>query len=494
MVTKRQVQVLRWKLMEGKTREAAAAAAGMSVPTARKWASGALPLQEQGSRHWRTRVDPFAGVWEQEIVALLERDVDGVLEGTTIFEELDRRYPGRFAPGQLRTLQRRIRDWRALYGPDKEVFFEQVHEPGREAAGDFTHCDELGVTVQGEPLDHLLFELTLSYSKRTWANVAFGETYEALVDGMQRALGFFGGVPAVIRLDNLSAATHELRRSGGCALNTRFAAVLDHYGMASSLITPGRAHENGVVEQRHFRTKRALEQALLLRGSKEFESVTAYEKFVTEVIERSHNRHTADAFAIERQHLRALPSTPVPSYTVFEPVVRRWSTVRIGSRVYSVPSRLIGHTVHVRQHPDVVEVYYRGKLVQTMPRLRGHAEHRIDYRHISGSLARKPGAFARYRYREELFPSLAFRQAYDRLCTSHGERADVEYVRILHLAATTMQSRVDQALRTVVAERVPFDYAHIQELVDPQPRTVPNISIGRPDLSVYDGLLAGGAL
>ncbi|RMF20962.1 MAG: IS21 family transposase, partial [Deltaproteobacteria bacterium] len=162
--------------MEGKTQEAAAAAAGMSVPTARKWASGPLPSQSKKARHWRTRRDPFAEVWATEVVRLLERDTEGVLEATTIFEELHRRYPGRFRPGQLRTLQRRIRDWRALCGPEKEVFFEQVYPPGREAAGDFTHATDLGVTVGGQLLEHLLFELTLSYSKRTWANVASSET------------------------------------------------------------------------------------------------------------------------------------------------------------------------------------------------------------------------------------------------------------------------------------------------------------------------------
>ncbi len=428
------------------------------------------------------------------MVPLLERDSTGILEATTILEELERRWPGRFRRGQLRTLQRRIRDWRALYGPGKEVYFEQVHEPGREAAGDFTDASDLGVTIQGEPFDHLLFELSLSYSKRTWSSIAHGETFEALVDGMQRGLFFFGGAPRVIRLDNLSAATHELRRSGGRTVNARFAAVLEHFGMEISLITPGCPHENGVSEHRHRRTKGALRQALLLRGSKDFESADSYQRFITAVGESSHNRYTSQAFSIESQYLQPLPSTRVPTYTTFEPVVRRWSTVRIGGRAYSVPSRLIGHTVTVRQYPDQLEVYYRGKLVETMPRLRGRDEHRIDYRHVIGSLVRKPGAFARYRYREELFPSLAFRQAYDRLCASHGERSDVEYVRILYLAATTMESTVDRVLSGLLADRSPFDYARVKALVDPGPRQVPKLTIGEPDLSIYDGLLAGGGL
>jgi len=480
--------------MEGKTQEAAAAAAGMTVPTARKWARGSVPSQRKKARHWRTRVDPFAEVWDPVVVPLLERDPAGVLEAKTIIKELDRRFPERFTPGQVRTLQRRMRDWRALQGPDKEVFFEQVHPPGREMAGDFTHGSDLGVTIGGELFEHLLFELVLSYSKRTWVNVAYSETFEALVDGVQRGVWFFGGTPSVTRLDNLSAATHELRKSGGRALTKRFAAVLDHYGMKATTITPGRAHENGIAEQRHYRTHSAIAQALVLRGSKDFDSVEHYEAFVVEVVERSHNRHTNEAFERERASLMPLPDSPVPSYTVFEPVVRRWSTIRIAGRAYSVPSRLIGHTVQVRQHPDVVEIYYRDKLIETMPRVRGKGDCRIDYRHVIGSLVRKPGAFARYRYREELFPTLSFRRSYDRLRTSHGERADVEYVRILHLAATTMESRVDSVLTELLGNPEPFDYARVRQLIDPEPRPVPHVRVPEPDLAVYDQLLGGATL
>src|SRR6187402_603221 len=124
MVTDKQVRLLRLKMKDGKTIEAAAAAAGMSARSAHNWKEGPLPSQTKKQRHWRTRVDPFAGVWDAEIVPLLMRDEAGVLEGTTILEELGKRHGDRFDERHLRTLQRRIRDWRALHGPDKEVFFE----------------------------------------------------------------------------------------------------------------------------------------------------------------------------------------------------------------------------------------------------------------------------------------------------------------------------------------------------------------------------------
>ena len=490
MVTDLQVRLMRRKLREGKSQEAAAAAAGMSVRTARQWQRGHLPSQVDQPRHWRTRKDPFAGIWAEEIVPLLESDKDGDLQATTILEYLDERYPDRFIPAQVRTLQRRMRDWRALYGPEKEVYFEQVHPPGREAVIDFTHATRLGVTIQGQLFSHLLFLFRLSFSKWTWVEIAFSETYEALVSGVQGALWELGGVPAVLRSDNLSAATHELRRSGGRALTQRFKAVLDQYGMESTRIRPGKSHENGIAEKANDLVKSSLAQALVLRGSKDFCSVIAYLDFVREVIERAHNRHVTDRLAEERKLLKALPSSRVPSYTIHRSKVRRWSTIRVANRTYSVPSNLTGHEVEVRLHPDVLEVRYNNQIVETIPRLRGEKGHRIDYRHIIWSLVRKPGAFARYRFREDLFPTITFRLAYDALRKYRGQRADVEYVRVLHLAASTMESKVEAALKELLGSDEPFDYAAVRSVVTPERPSVPEIHIGKPNLGIYDDLIA----
>ena len=367
----------------------------------------------------------------------------------------------------------------ALYGPEPEVFFEQVAVPGREAAIDFTHGTELGVTIAGEPFPHLLFEFVLSYSHWTWVAVAFGETFEALVAGVQGALWALGGVPEILRSDNLSAATHELKTSSGRALTVRFRAVLDHYRLRSSRITPGRAHENGVAEQAHRRLKSLVAQALLVRGHADFDDQATYEAFVQEVVADWRNRLAATRLAEERAVLRALPSAAIPSYTSYYPVVRRWSTIRVAHRTYSVPAQLMGHTVEARVHADVVEVRYRDQVVQTMPRLRKEDAHRIDYRHVIGWLVRKPGAFARYRYREDLYPSLTFRRAYDALVRTHGERADVEYLRMLQLAATVGEARVRDALAVVLDQVGGFDYVTIQGRVAPPVLTVPVIHIPR---------------
>ena len=491
MMTDAQVRLMRQKRMEGKTQETAAAAANMSERTAREWESGPMPSERKPARHWRTRKDAFEEVWAKEVVPLLQVDTKGVLEGTTVLSWLRAQHPGTYELGQLRTVQRRLREWRAVHGPEQEVFFSQVHPPGREAAIDFTTCTALEVTIAGEAFPHLLFEFVLSHSGWTWVAVAFGENFETLVMGVQGALWELGGVPAVLRSDNLSAATHELRE-GGRGLNKRFRAVLEHYGLRSTRIQPGKAHENGVVEQRHFRTKQLLAQALVLRGSREFPSVEAYQGWVRACVEREHNAPLSDKLAVEKLALQSLPAAAIPSYTTLEATVRSWSTVHVGKRTYSVPSRLIGHRVELRVHPNEVEVRYRGHWVETLPRLRGEQQARIDYRHVIWSLVRKPGAFARYRYREEMFPSLVFRRAHDALRVWYGERADVQYVRILHLAASTREAEVAAALDQCLSAGERFDYGVVKGRVQPEKPVVPVLEIPRPDLASYDALLAGG--
>jgi hypothetical protein len=491
MVTDAQVRLLRKKMAEGKTIAAAAAAAGMSERSAYAWKQGALPSETKGPRTWRTRPDPFASVWESEVLPLLTADGDGVLEATTVIGELRRRHGDAYSLGQLRTLQRRIHEWRALHGPGKEVMFEQQHLPGREGAFDFTDASELGVTVAGRAFAHLLFQFVLTFSRWRWVSLAFSETFEALVRGLQDALAAIGGVPPVWRSDNLSAATHQIPGAGR-ELNRRFAAVLEHYGASSTRIEPGQSHQNGVAEKAHDVLKSALRQALVIRGSRDFPSVDAYTGFVGGIRDQLNDGRPTVLLAEERKRLRPLPPTRLPEFSVYTAVVRPWSTIHFAKRTYSVPSRLIGCEVEVRQHPDVVEVWYRGKLTESMPRLRGEQYQRIDYRHVIWSLVRKPGAFARYRYREELFPSLVFRRAYDAIRDARGERADVEYVRILHLAASTMQAHVEQILEHLLERGDRPDFAAVKALAAPDKPTVPQVHIPAPDLTVYDRLLAGG--
>ena len=477
--------------MEGKTQETAAAKSGICVRSARKWQSGPLPSETKQERQWRTRSDPFDGVWEEVIEPLLQGEAAGKLKATTIIEWLEEQHPSRFSASQLRTLQRRLQDWRALNGPDQEVYFPQEHPPGREAQFDFTHGSSLGVTVAGRPYRHQLFQLILSHSGWRYAELANGETFLALQQGLQAALWTLGGVPQVVRSDNTSAATHEMRRSGGRALNDNYAALLEHYGLRSTRINPGQSHENGVAEQGHYRLKDAIGQALMLRGSRDFDTVGHYADFVRQMVARR-NRLVQGKLEQEIACLGPLPPAPMPEYANYQAKVRKWSTVQVAGRTYSVPSRLIGKEVRIRLYADWVEVYYKGSLVERMERVHGEREANVNYRHVIGSLVRKPGAFARYRFREQLFPTMQFRLAYDGLRQWRGERADVEYVRILHLAATTMEATVDSALSLLLETDEPFDYAVVRELAEPKVPEAPALTLsGKPDLKVYDRLLTG---
>ena len=333
----------------------------------------------------------------------------------------------------------------------------------------------------------------LSHSGWRYAEVVAGETFLALKQGFQNALWELGGVPQVVRSDNTSALTHEMKRSRSRALNDAYAELLDHYGLRSTLINAGESHENGVAEQAHYRLKDALDQALMLRGSRDFDSVDNYTRFVGKAVDRR-NRLVKEKLEQERAHLQLLPPTPVPEYVNYRARVRKWSTIQAAGHTYTVPSRLIGKEVQIRLYAEHLEVYYKDHLVERMERIRGERDARVDYRHIIGSLVRKPGAFARYRFREQMFPTMAFRLSYDALKRWRGERADVEYVRILHLAATTMESTVDSALALLLEAGDPFDYGVVKELANPAPPRVPVLNLpSMPDLRVYDSLLAGVA-
>jgi hypothetical protein len=475
-------------LNEGNPLIRAAVRAGMSEPTARKYArSGQMPSATKAPHTWRTRPDPYAEVWP-EIEALLKQD--GGLEAKTIFMELDARYPGRFAPGQLRTLQRRVHIWRAHSGLPKEVYFEQVHRLGHQGQSDFTNMGELGITIAGEPFGHLLYHFVLTYSNWESVMVCPSESFESLSAGLQGALWKLGAAPAEHRTDNLSAATHELTDSRGRDFTKRYNRLLAHYNLRGSRNFPGRANENGDVESSNGHIKNAIDQRLRLRGSRDFPSRSAYEAFLQECV-AARNATREERLLQEREHLQPLPGQVLPMYTELFATVSRYSVVKVNRRRYMVPSRLIGHQLTVHLYADILELYYQGVQVVVLPRLVGDAQAHIDYRQIIDSLVRKPGAFRHYAFREGLYPTLEFRCAYDALVTHDDARADFEYVRILHLAARDGEQAVERVLRELREEKAVPQYEAVRERVR-GPRTptgVPDVRIEAPDLSRYDRLL-----
>lgn len=488
MTQDQQVRRLMSLLKKDMPLSTAAAKAGMSEPTARKYRKlGRMPRELRKPHDWRNRPDPFTEVWP-EIEAFLERDAG--LQAKTVFEELQRRYPDRFPWGQLRTLQRRFRDWRALHGPEKEIFFPQIHSPGEQGQSDFTSMNALGVTIAGCPLKHLIYHFVLPYSNWEYASICYSESFESLSDGLQGAVWTLGAVPFAHRTDNLSAATHELIRTRGRGFTARYTELLEHYGMKPSKNNPGNAHENGDAEQAHFRFRDAVDQRMRLLGRRDFATIEEYRDFLgTMAHERNMSR--AEKLQQELERMQPLPARRLDAFREMEATVARSSVVRILHNSYSVPSRLIGHRLKVRIYADTIELSYRGQVVERLERIRGTDNHRIDYRHMVHSLVRKPGAFRRFVYREDMFPSVVFRKTYDALVEKSSKWADLEYLRILHLAAMTLESRVEATLERLLAEGKVPEYDTVRCLADPTEVIAwPQVEIQPPDLTAYDQLIA----
>jgi len=204
VVTDQQVRRLMKLNQKEKNLSVAAAKSGMSENTARKYLrQRKLSSQIKQERTWRTREDPFEEGWSE---VKLKLEINPGLEAKTLFEWLQRTCPGRYSDGQVRTLQRRIRQWRALEGPAKEVFFNQYHKPGELCESDFTHMSGLGITINGIPFNHLLYHFVLTYSNWEAGTICFSESFESLSAGLQNALWELGGVPLMHRTDKLSAA------------------------------------------------------------------------------------------------------------------------------------------------------------------------------------------------------------------------------------------------------------------------------------------------
>jgi hypothetical protein len=488
MITDQQVRMLRRLDHKGIPKELAAAKAGMDPKSARKYRSLVLLPTEVMlmDRDWRTRPDPFAEVWTQ-LEELLQ--LNPGLQANTLFADLQRRFPGRFPNGQLRTLQRQIKRWRALHGPAREVFFAQFHYPGRLGASDFSHCTDLGVTINGTPFAHMIYHFVLTYSNWETGTICFSESLESLSEGLQNALWQLGGVPQLHRTDRLGAAIQP-GVEGPQAFKQRYQALLQHYGLQGQAIQAGKGNENGDVEQSHNQFKRALDQALMLRGSRDFDGRSAYQGFLVGMFDQL-NSGRQQRKVEELAQLRPLPARRLEACKRLKVRVDKGSTIRVERNVYSVASRLIGEWVEARLYAERVEVWYGQKLVEPLPRLRGRHKHRIEYRHVIEWLVRKPGAFADYRYQADLFPTSRFRLAYDVLLEQQPQRAAKEYLGILHLAARETESGVEAVLVRLLAEGRPLAaMAVAEELHKSDKQFSPTeVTVGPVDLASYDALL-----
>lgn len=473
----------------------AAMRSNMDRKTARKYiAAGKLPSELRTQRDWRTREDPFVE-HAAEIEALLRETP--TLEVLSVFQVLCEKYPGHYEPGQVRTLQRRVRSWRAAHGPEKEIVLGQCHRPGEAAQTDFTHATELAVTIAGQLFAHLLCVVVLPFSNWLWATVCLSESMAGLRKGVQRALFQLGRAPQFHQTDNSTAATHRIPDGKGVLIheskrpfNVDYLALMRHFGMTPRTTEVGAKEQNGDVEAGNGALKRRLEQSLLLRGSREFASSEEWQAFIDNVVRKANagrGRRVAEDIAA----MRVIAVSRLPEYVEDTAYVSEWSTIRVKHCAYSVPSRLIGEMVRVHLYEDRLEVSFAGELQLACDRLVGSNQRRIDYRHVIWSLVRKPGGFARYVYREEMFPSIAFRRAYDAIhARQPSVSGDLEYLRILHLAASTMESDVEAAIALLLAERQTITSDAVKALATKQTGiSIPEMAPLGADLACYDALL-----
>ena len=486
MVTDQQVRRLVMVMKKERHLGRAASKAGMDEKTGRKYLNlGKLPSQCKKEHTWKTRNDPFEGVWP-EIREYLEGNPG--LEAKTLFEFLQGNEPGKFADGQLRTLQRKIKVWRAIEGPGKEVFFPQQHYPGKISESDFTRMSELRITINRFPFPHLIYHFVLTYSNWETGTVCFSESYEALSEGLQNALWELGGVPEKHRTDRLSAAIHKECNSG--EFTERYEGLLNHYGLSGVKTQPGEAHENGDIEQRHYRLKKAVDQALMLRGSRDFGSVQEYEDFLRKLF-RQLNAGRKERLDEELQVLKILPRRKLDDCKKLTVRVGPSSTIRVLHNTYSVNSRLIGENIQVRAYSKRLEIWYGQKQVDVLPRLRGESKHAIQYRHIIDWLVRKPGAFEQYRYRQDLFPSTTFRMAYDLIQKRNPSSASKRYLKILYLAAHETETGVENALRYLLENDQEISENSVKSLLQGRTSALksPDVQMNKIDLGIYDCFL-----
>jgi transposase InsO family protein len=483
------------KLRQSNTTAVAAAKASISLATAYRIEDDPrLPSHKKAERG-RRRPDPLAEVFEAEVVPILKA-APGI-RPVAIFEELRRRHP-ELGSAIRRTLERRIRAWRAIHGEEQEIIFRQRHEPGRLGLSDFTDMGGLGIMIAGQRLEHRLYHFRLAYCGFEHAHVVLGgESFVALAEGLQNALWSLGGAPREHRSDSLSAAFRNLDAQAREDLTRRYEELCAHYGMTASRNNAGLAHENGAIEGPHGHLKRMIEDALLMRGSRNFEHLAEYRGFIDELVSRR-NARNARRIDIERPKLKALPERRSTDYEEITVPVTSSGGFTLRKVFYTVPSRLVGHRLRVRLYDDRLELFIGGSPLMTLPRGRpspsGKHDQVVNYRHVIHSLRRKPMALLSLVYRDRLFPRQAYRQTFDvlleRLTERQACRTMVDLLALAH-ERNCEAELADELAVSLQAGTLP-DMAALRTRFAPDPARLPNVVIKLASLKTYEALIGAG--
>lgn len=491
-ITDEQVRLYMSFRKKGHHQQISAAKAGLSERSARRIDNGSRSTGHQ-ERTWRTRQDPLEAVWDSELKIMLENEPKLTADG--LWEYLQDKYPGNFGQKIRRTLQRRVKQWKACFGPSQEVMFRQTKRPGALGISDFTHLKRVKVTIQGEEFAHLLYHYRLPYSGWRYVKVILGgESFEALSAGLQDALFRSGGVPQEHRTDSLSAAfnnTSEQER-----LTKRYQALCRYYDLTGSRNNPGQSHENGAIESPHGHLKRKLEQAIYVRGNGDFNTIEEYQRFIDQITTKL-NQQCQERFSEERVYLGSLPKQRTTDFSQLRLLVSSSSTVVIKRVTYTVPSRLIGERVCVHLYDERLEIFCGHQLAYTLARVYTSSKERrrsVDYRHVISSLVKKPQAFRYSQIRDDLIPSGDYELIWTLIDRMLSPRDACRYfVKLLYVAGTY---DCEQALGQYVLDhlqqgRLPTEHQYRALFVD-SVSAYPVIEVQQHCLSEYDSLIRGG--
>jgi hypothetical protein len=488
-ITEQQLRLYMENRKNGEIQVVAAAKAGFSIRSAKRIERGKLNLQRAGNSN---KKDPFQGVWELELISLLE--LDPQLKACTLLESLQEKYPGKYPNSLLRTLQRRVRNWKSLYGAEKERIFLQTHPPGWQGISDFTDGNELKVTIAGQPLYHKLYHFRLPFSGWEYAYIILGgESYSALSAGFQNALLELGGVPQTHRTDSLSAAYRNISKSAQDDFTKAYEDLCKYYNTEATRNNKGIKHENGSIESSHRHLKDKIDQKLRLRGSRDFHVLEEYREFVFSIV-RKHNLRCLEKLAEEKKYLRPLPDHRAPDYVREIAKVPSTGIITVRQVYYAVPSRLIGSTLNVHIYDERLECFLGATYIITFKRLRwsnnGPRPRNIDYRLIIPELVRKPQAFRHYIFRDDLFPSDEFRKTWALLDSQLDKcTACKEMVLILKLASEGFEEEVASELRKHLRGQTIPSIEMLRKLLKTEERIVPIIEVEERELSSYNQLL-----
>lgn len=492
-ITNQQKRLYMEKRHHGDSQELAAAKSGISTRSAQRIHSENPRKQKENPQAKENPRDPFLDVWETDLTPLLENNPR--LQATTLLFHLQDLYASKYHDNLLRTLQRRVQNWKAIHGPEKEIIFRQNHPPGWQGLSDFTHCNDLNVTINSQGFPHLLYHFRLAFSGWEYAFVITGgESYPALAEGLQGALWALGGAPQTHRTDSLSAAYKNLPKSAHQDFTKAYEDFCKHYSMEPTRNNKGVKHENGTIEVSHYHLKNKIDQALMIRDSRDFDSIENYRNFVGEQVTKR-NCRIQHLLEEEREFLKPLPKFKTQDFHIESVGVPTTSVITIRQVRYSVPSKLIGMKLKAHIYDDHIECFLGATKVISLKRLRwnkGARPNLIDYRHLIVGLSRKPQAFRNYRFRDELFPTYAFKKTWEMLDSELDERAACkEYVAILKLAAENQESEISRCLEKLIEAKTLPRASTIEELLSiEKPSSNIKVIVEQRDIKSYNQLLS----